>query len=93
VLPLTQARHAAIPGTIEGTGDEAIVLQGPNAPDLLQADASAAAGDFVVWIFSDTRDLVIDAVAPYVGTLAIPRDATAIGIKAQGPWRLEISTR
>ena len=93
LLPLTSALHEAVPGIIEGTGDDVALFQGSEAPDLLNADASTANGIVVVWAFGDAGALVINDVAPYVGTVPLPRDATAIAIKASGPWRLEVTTR
>jgi hypothetical protein len=37
--------------------------------------------------------LMIDAVAPYSGTVVLPGDTTVLAIKASGPWSLELTTR
>lgn len=93
VLPLSMAKHLAIPGIVQGNGDDVVVLQGPYAADLLSVDANPATGRFVVWGFGAKREAAIDAVAPYTGTVSLPRDTTILAIKAVGPWRLEITTR
>lgn len=93
VLPLSAALHLAIPGTIEGAGDDVVVLEGPFAPDLLSADASTATGEFSVLAYGAQRDQVVGAIGPYTGTVSIRRDTTVLAVKSNGPWRLEITTR
>lgn len=92
VMPLTLARHENVPGTFRGEGDEGIVLQGAR-PDLLTVDASSATGAFVIWAYGQGRTQVLTTIAPYIGTLALPRDTTALAVKSSGPWSLEITTR
>ena len=93
ILPLSAARHAAVPGVIEGSGDDAVVFEGAFLPDLLTVDASGATGEFSVWAYSHLHEQVINSNAPYTGTISIPRDTLALGIKAEGPWRIEVTTR
>lgn len=93
VLPLSVALHVAVPGAIQGAGDDVVVLEGPYNPDLLSVDASIAAGDFSVYAFGAQRDQVIGTTAPYTGTVSIPHDTTVLVVKSAGPWRLDISTR
>ena len=93
VLPLTEARRAALPGTISGIGDEAIVFDGSYVPDLMTVDASGATGSFTVWAFGQGREQVVVNPAPYSGTVALPMGTTALAVKAQGPWSLDITIR
>lgn len=93
VLPLSSAMHLTIPGSIQGAGDDIVVLDGPFAPDLLTVDASTSIGDLSVFAYGEQRDQVIGAVAPYAGTVSIRRDTSVLAVKARGPWRLEITTR
>jgi hypothetical protein len=93
VLPLSRARHLAAPGSVGGTGDEVIVLEGLYEPDLLQVDASGATGVFAVWAYGGGRERVISSYAPYMGTVPIPKGTTALTIRATGPWSLEITIR
>jgi hypothetical protein len=92
VMPLTLAPHQNVPGGFRGSGDEGIVLQGA-LPDLMTVDASSASGAFVIWAYGNGRTQVLTTNAPYTGTLALPRDTTALAIKSSGAWTLEISTR
>ena len=93
VRPLSAALHLTIPGAIQGTGDDVVVLDGAFAPDLLTVDASTSIGDFSVFAYGAQGDQVIGAVAPYAGTVSIRRDTTVLAVKSSGPWRLEITTR
>jgi hypothetical protein len=92
VLPLSLARHENVPGLFQGTGDEAVVLQGA-PPDLMTVDASSATGELSIWSYGRTEDLLVNTTAPYMGTVAIPKDAAGLGVKASGPWSIEITTR
>jgi hypothetical protein len=93
VLPLSLGRHVQVPGAFSGNGDDSIVFDGPFVPDLLSVDASQALGPFAVWAFGQTSELVISGAAPYVGTVALPRGTTALGVKSTGSWSMEITTR
>ncbi|MFH1186387.1 MAG: hypothetical protein V1755_15360 [Chloroflexota bacterium] len=93
LLPLSAARREHIPGAIRGTGDEVVLLDGSQAPDLLTADASTAWGNFSVWAYGNPSHLVINAVAPYTGALPLPPGTTALAVKAIGPWSLQLTAR
>jgi hypothetical protein len=93
LLPLASARQEAVPNRIQGMGDEVFLLQPLGTPDLLTMDASGATGHFSVWVYGAARTLLIDAIAPYAGTVALPADTTTIAVKANGPWSLDITTR
>jgi len=94
ILPLIQVRRATIPGTIEGTGDDVIALDGDNA-DTMIANASLGSSNFVVYSYSTSGsiDLVFNEIAPYTGTALLDPDTFIISVNATGPWSLEITTR
>ena len=93
VLPLSLARHAAVPAAIDGSGSEAIIFDGPYSPDLLQADAPGVTGEFAIYAFGSTRVPLVQTIGPYAGTVPFPRGTTALAVKATGPWHLEVTTR
>lgn len=93
ILPMGQMRRVTIPGVFQGIGDDVIALDGTAAPDLLKADASAASRNFVVYTFGSRRDLAINEIAPYTGTVSIDNQTFIIVITATGPWNIEITTR
>lgn len=93
ILPVSQARHATIPGTIQGIGDDVIYLDGSN-PDTIKADASQGSGNFAVFSYSDSGiDLVFNEIAPYTGTALLNNTTFLISVTAEGNWSLEITTR
>ena len=82
-----------IPGTIQGNGDDVIFLKGSN-PDLLKADATKDDGNFAIWGYSTNgRDLVINEIAPYSGTVILDPGTKVLVIQADKQWSLEITTR
>jgi len=98
ILPLREVRQEKIPGTIEGQGDDVVYIAGNGTPDLLKVDASKAKGNFAVWGYGASRDLLVNEIAPYTGTTVIPSDVPVSGkmllvIEAEGPWSLQITTR
>lgn len=94
VLPFAMVRKENIPGIIQGVGDEVIAFTGAASPDLLKADASGASGNFVVFTFGDSgRDLALNEIAPYTGTVAAARGTYVIVITATGPWSIEVTTK
>jgi hypothetical protein len=93
ILPLSQARKESIPGTIQGNGDDVIFISDSGTPDLLKADASSAEGNFAVWEYGTDRDLLINEIAPYTGTVALDKNTVLLVVQATGPWSFEISTK
>jgi hypothetical protein len=93
ILPLSQVRHESIPGTIQGSGDDVIYLDGSN-PDLLKADASTETSNFVIYGYNNnSRDLLVNEIAPYTGTVLMDRTTFMIVINAEGKWTLDITTK
>ena len=93
ILPVSQARHATIPGTVQGTGDDMFYLDGSNA-DTIKADASQGTGNFIVYSYSDSgSELVFNEIAPYTGTALLDNSTFMISVHATGNWSLEITTK
>jgi len=92
VLPLSDVRRETIPGIFKGVGDDVVFLSG-GTPDLLKADASSAQSNFAIWAFGDGRDLLINEIAPYIGTVVMPSGMFLLVVVAQGNWTMEASAR
>lgn len=92
LLPVTAARVERVPSTFTGAGDDIVILDGAD-PDLLNIDASASKGNFVIWAYGDDRDLLVNEIAPYTGTVIVGRGVVLFVIKAGGPWTIEITAR
>jgi len=93
LIPLEQARLETMPSTIQGNGDDVIILKGGNA-DLIIANASNATSNFIIFTYSQNGiDLVFNEIAPYSGTALIDSSTFLIVVKAEGNWSLEITTK
>lgn len=93
VLPVAMVRRENIPGTFQGKGDDVVAFEG-GAPDLLKANASNASENFAIFTYGDNgRDLAINEIAPYTGTVVIDRQTFVIVITATGPWSIEITAK
>lgn len=93
VLPVDQARHATIPGTVQGVGDDVFYLDGINA-DTIQADASTANGNFILFAYSDSGiDLAFNEIAPYTGTALLDSSTFLVSVHTTGNWSVTITTK
>jgi len=103
IFPLYERiRRVGIPGTFDGKGDDVILgynMTGTGRPDLLKVDASQTRGNFVVWGYGNSRDLLINELAPYSGTVIVARSlsmvkgALILVVRAEGSWSIEVMTR
>lgn len=88
VTPLGEAglRVATSPGTFNGSGDDVILLSGdPMTGSFINQGES----NFVVWSISDSRDLIVNEIAPYSGTAIIPNGTFILIVKAESEWSAE----
>lgn len=81
-----------VPGTHEGKGDEVLLLAGAEA-DLATISGNADARYFGVIAYSSSISLLINTTDPYEGTVAMPRRALALEIRAEGPWTISLTAR
>jgi hypothetical protein len=92
IVSILMMRIEHIPGTFTGSGDDVVYLAG-GAPDLMVVDASTANGNFAIWSYGDSgRDLLVNEIAPYTGTVIVPRDDFILEITAEGSWSIEVKT-
>jgi hypothetical protein len=92
LLPLSEVRRVSAPGTFTGYGDDVVLLTG-GTPDLLKVDATAAKGNFAIWTYGSARDLVVNEIAPYTGTVLVGSDSDILVISAERAWSIEVTTR
>lgn len=95
VIPLATAYSdhlLDVPGLYEGVGDEVVFLTGEE-PDLAEITSGPERDNFVVRSIGRTRgDLLVNEIAPYSGTVIVPRDTRLLIVKATGPWSIEVSS-
>ncbi len=92
ILPLEEIRRSDVPGLLEGLGDDVVLLSEGEA-DLLVIDASSADSNFVIWGYGDDVDLLVNEIAPYTGTVIVPRGIFVLAIEAEGPWSIDVTGR
>jgi hypothetical protein len=93
IEPLLLVRGEVVPSTFGGTGDDVVYLDGKN-PDLLKVDAGTAESNFAIWAWgSEGRDLLVNDIAPYAGTVMVSPDAFLLVIHATGDWQIEVTSR
>jgi hypothetical protein len=93
IIPIEQARTESLPTTIEGYGDDVIVLTGGD-PDQLKIDASGSTDAFVVNGFgSGNWYQLLSKTAPYTGTINATAGTTTLAVTANGSWSIEVTTR
>ena len=100
VVPFSAIRAVDIPTTFEGVGDDVVLLRSASGnPDLLTISNTASSSNFAVWAYGNGRDLLVNEIAPYSGTVMVDRNLpTATGllvlvIEAEGSWSIDASTR
>lgn len=94
VLPFLSMEVITAPGTYQGTGSNVLGITTESGdPDLLKVDASQSDANIIIFSYSNIRDMVVNEIAPYTGTVALNPGTVAISIIATGPWSIEITTR
>jgi hypothetical protein len=86
------ARRLEIPGTIEGIGDDVILLIG-ETPDLAHIIGNADARYFGVMGYGSYADLLVNTTDPYEGTVPLASDTGVIEFEAVGPWSIEVTEK
>lgn len=90
--PLDTIKFLTVPGTYQSVGDDVVGLDG-RAPDLLKIDASFASGNFIVEATTGVRELLVNEIAPYTGTVVLSNDTTTLIVTASGPWNIGVTAR
>jgi hypothetical protein len=91
IQDLLAARTEDIPGVIEGSGDEVVVING-GSPHVATVETSGD-GNFAVWSYGNSYDLVVNESAPYRGSVALDPHAFFLVISADSDWSLSITAR
>ncbi len=91
ILPLNEARGELVPGLIQGVGDDVFFID-EGIPDTAFVDASTASGNIAVWTIGDYRDLLVNEIAPYQGTVLMEPDTVLVVVNAEGPWSMDITS-
>lgn len=91
IRPLSAAKHLTVPGSISGTGDDVIVLEGAT-PDLATISGNQAERYFGVTGYGDSfPDLIVNTTNPYSGQSIVESSVVVLEVQAVGDWSIEIS--
>jgi len=92
ILPLVSARVLQVPGTIEGNGDDVLLLMG-GTPDIANISGNPAARHFAVFPFGNGRrfSLMVNTTDPYEGQVLVDRNAEVLQVNAEGAWSISIT--
>jgi len=100
VLSIQSARWILSAGLVVGQGDDVLFFVGnDDIPDILEIDASKAESNFIVYGYGNRRDLLVNEIAPYSGTILVDNDLIGsnnmliLVVTATGKWTIDISTR
>jgi hypothetical protein len=86
ILPLSSARRVAVPGAVDGTGDDVIIVDG--TPDTAKISGNADGNYFGVWAYGKSADLLVNTTDPYEGRVIVGKDTSVIEISAEGGWQI-----
>ncbi len=84
IRPLRAAMRTS-DGQASGTGD-AVLLLDPSARTGRAELTHAGASNFAVWSYGSGRDLLVNDVGSYSGTVRVDTGAIVLDITADGPW-------
>jgi hypothetical protein len=93
IVPLSQARALSVPGTIQGIGDQVIVLTGA-VPDTATVTGNSASRFFAVIPYDHNSSRLLSSLSttdPYEGTVMMDRTAAVLEIKAVGDWSIAVT--
>lgn len=92
ILPLEAALFLKIPGIIEGTGDDVIVICCNG--DLATIIGNQSSDYFGVYSYgTNGTDLLVNTSDPYEGTVILPPGALILTVEATGPWTIELTSK
>ncbi|MCB0173887.1 MAG: hypothetical protein KDJ97_25425 [Anaerolineae bacterium] len=96
ILPLSSARVVSVPGQVEGSGDEVLVLAGEK-PDIATVDGNQAGRHFAVIPFTiDGRHVfgsMVNTTDPYQGQVLLDGEVGILEVTAVGPWSISVEAQ
>ena len=91
VIPVTAAKKANVPGKVNGSGDDVVLLRG-SRPDTATINHSGDSNFAVTAYGSRGADLLVNEIGTYQGTVTLG-NADVLEIVADGSWSIDISGR
>lgn len=95
-LSMEDVHQLEVPGSYTGAGDDVVFLTGAT-PDLAIVKSGNQSDNFVIWSYGNQRgrDLLVNEIAPYEGTVILSRDTIVLIVQAgqSGSWTVDVTTR
>lgn len=96
ILPLSSARRLSVPGQIEGSGDEVLVLDG-GQPDIATVSGNQAGRHFSVVSYTIEGQQVFGSIVnttdPYDGQILLEGETGILEVTAVGPWSISVDAQ
>lgn len=92
ITSLNEGQRFEVPGEIVGSGDDVLILAGKPA-DVATIEGNEAGKEFSVISFAPTVKDLVKTTQSYNGKVLLDPQAKILVIKAQGPWKINITTK
>ncbi len=93
IRPLDSAKPYQIPATVNGKGDDVVLLQGGAVGSIM--GIAAGGGRFVVdgYDATGTQVTLFDELAPFTGAVGVDAEVSALAVHSTATWSLQIATK
>ena len=95
ILPLSSARTFSIPGKIDGTGTDVVIITG-GIPDMAKITGNKQSRYFGVKGFNingEYIDLLVNTTDPYEGKVILNGEISVLVIASEGTWTIDVTIR
>ncbi len=93
IRPLGSAKPYQVPVTVNGKGDDVVVLQGGAVSSMMAIAAGSGIFAVVGYTPAGVRTPLLDELAPFTGAVAVDAEISALAIHAKGAWSLQIASK
>ncbi len=93
IRPLGSVKPYQIPATVNGKGDDVVLLAGGAVGSIMAI--AAGGGRFVVdgYDAAGTQATLFDELIPFTGAVAVDAEMSALAVHATGAWSLQIAAK
>jgi hypothetical protein len=92
ITSLNEGQRFEVPGEIVGSGDNVLILAG-KPPDVATIEGNEAGKEFSVISFAPTVKQLVKTAQPYNGKVLLDPQVKILVINAQGPWKINLTTK
>jgi hypothetical protein len=89
VAPVANARRWDGADILAGETDDVVIIADGLTPGLAPVTfVHDGDGNFAVWAYGTTTDLVVNEIGPFNGETLLPEGTILIDVQASGPWSM-----